>query len=177
MKKIALTGGIGTGKTFISKSFIQQGIPVFYADEEAKKMYDDPEVIQAIHENFGDTVFVEGTLSLNKLSEIVFSNECMMRQLESILHPRVMKAFDDWALRQKVEVVMMESAIIFEAHLEKFFDKVITVNASVPVRIRRIKQRNPEMSEAQIMARINRQLDQAIKCQLADEVIEHEEDI
>ena len=93
------------------------------------------------------------------------------------VHPLVMEAFNQWAAQQNADIVMMESAIIFEAHLESYFDKIIVVHASLPVRIKRIKRRNPELSEAEIMRRINAQLDQEIKCRMADEVIDHEEDI
>lgn len=177
MIKIALTGGIGTGKTFISKRFIQKGIPVFYADEEAKKLYSDERVLAAIRDIFGEDVFQDGKLVFSKLANIVFENEVEMKKLEAIIHPRVMEEFQKWAAQQKSEEVMMESAIIFEAHLEKYFDKVFVVNASLPVRLARIRRRNPEMSDEEILARINRQIPQETKCELADLVIEHDVDI
>lgn len=177
MKKIALTGGIGTGKTFISKQFISQGIPVFYADDEAKKLYADSEVLEAIRFAFGNDVFDGNLLDFKKMSAIVFNNELKKRQLEEIIHPRVMHEFEVWSRSQSADTVMMESAIIFEAHLEKYFDKVIVVNASIPTRVRRILQRNPELSEQEVLARINSQMDQELKCSMADEVIEHDEDL
>ncbi len=177
MIKIALTGGIGTGKTFISKRFLQNGIPVFYADEEAKKLYSDEKVLAALREIFGDSIFHEGKLIFSKLASIVFENDAEMKKLEAIIHPRVMEEFSKWTSQQKSEEVMMESAIVFEAHLEKYFDKVFVVNASLPVRMARIRRRNPEMSDEEIMARINRQIPQEVKCERADLVIEHDIDI
>lgn len=176
MKKIALTGGIGTGKTFISKEFIKKGIPVFYADEEAKKLYSRPDVLSAVRAAFGDVVFDNQQLSFAKLSNLVFQNQDEMAKLEAIIHPLVMQEFEKWAEEQHAETVMMESAIIFESHLDVFFDHIITVNASIPVRIARIKRRNPELSDIEILKRINAQLDQETKCKLSDEVIEHEID-
>ena len=177
MRKYALTGGIGTGKTFISKDFIRRGIPVFYADEEAKKLYDREEVIKQIRELFGAAVFTDNKLDFSKMGEIVFANQEAQKQLEALIHPLVMAEFEKWVAEQNTDTVMMESAIIFESHLEKYFDKVFVVNASVPVRVARIRRRNPELSEEQILARIAAQMSQEEKCRLADEIIEHEVDI
>lgn len=177
MRKYALTGGIGTGKTFISRDFIRQGIPVFYADEEAKKLYDREDVVAKIREFFGDAVFIDNKLDFSKMGEIIFANPDAQKWLEALIHPLVMAEFEKWASEQHADMVMMESAIIFESHLEKYFDKVFVVNASVPVRVARIRRRNPELSEEQILARIAAQMSQEEKCRLADEVIEHEVDI
>ena len=177
MKKLAITGGIGTGKTFISKQFIEQGIPVFYADDEAKKLYRDIEVLRQIRDVFGNDVFDGDQLNLSRLSALVFGDEKRLRALENIIHPMVMKKFDEWAAQQNAESVMMESAIIFEGHLEKYFDKVYVVNASLETRLARIRRRNPELSDNEILARINAQMSQEEKCALADEVIEHDEEL
>jgi len=177
MRKYALTGGIGTGKTFISKDFIRKGIPVFYADEEAKKLYAREEVIAQIRELFGASVFTDNKLDFGKIGEIVFANQDAQKRLEALIHPLVMAEFEKWAEEQHADTVMMESAIIFESHLEKYFDKVFVVNASVPVRVARIRRRNPGLSEEQILARIAAQMSQEEKCRLADEIIEHEVDI
>lgn len=177
MRKYALTGGIGTGKTFISKDFIRQGIPVFYADEEAKKLYACEAVVAQIRELFGEDVFTDNKLDFKKISSIIFADPEAQRRLEAIIHPMVMQAFEAWAEEQHADIVMMESAIIFESHLEKYFDKVFVVNASVPVRVARIRRRNPELSEEQILARIAAQMPQEEKCRLADEIIDHEVDI
>ena len=177
MKKYALTGGIGTGKTFISKYFIRKGIPVFYADEEAKRLYTRPDVIEKVRQLFGEYVFTDNKLDFKKISSLIFADPDAQKRLVALIHPLVMEEFEKWAEAQNVDVVMMESAIIFEAHLEKYFDKVFVVNASVPVRVARIHRRNPELSEEQIMARISAQMSQEEKCRLADEIIEHEEDI
>ena len=177
MKKLALTGAIGTGKSFISRMFIEDGIPVFYADDEAKKLYARADVLADVRKLFGDEVFDGDRLNFGRLGAIIFANAEKKAQLEALIHPLVMEAFNQWAAQQNADIVMMESAIIFEAHLESYFDKIIVVHASLPVRIKRIQRRNPELSEAEIMRRINAQLDQEIKCRMADEVIDHEEDI
>ncbi len=177
MKKYALTGGIGTGKTFISKQFVDNGIPVFYADDEAKKLYSDPSVLEKLRSAFGNQLFSDGILDFKKMSVLIFGYPVQQKKLEQIIHPLVMDRFEKWASLQQAEIVMMETAILFEANLEKYFDKVIVVNASVPVRVARIRRRNPDLSESEILARIQAQMPQEEKCKRADEVIDHEIDI
>jgi dephospho-CoA kinase len=169
--KIALTGGIGTGKTHISKQFLDLGIPVFYADEETKKLYSSEEVLTFFKEKFDDTFFTNNQLDFDKLSAFVFSDIEHRKQIEAFIHPLVMKQFEEWASRQVSNLVMLESAIIFEAGLESYFDKMIVVDAPLEVRIKRIKERNKHLSEEDIMQRIHSQISQEEKCKHADLVI------
>jgi len=169
--KIALTGGIGTGKTYISKQFLDMGIPVFYADEEAKKLYSSEKVLAFFKEEFGDSLFTNHQLDFSKLSSFVFSN-CENRQkIEAIIHPLVMQQFEVWASQQTSTMVMLESALIFEAGLAQFFDKILVVDAPLEVRIQRIKDRNPSLPEAEILQRIHSQISQEEKCKRADLVV------
>lgn len=172
MYKIALTGGIGTGKTYLSKQFIQMGIPVFYADDEAKKMYSDPKVVESLCQLFGtEILFSDGTLNLRQLAAIVFNDEIKLQQLNACVHPWVMARFEEWATQQTSSTVMMESAIIFEGNLAHYFDKVIVVDAPLELRIQRIQQRNPELTRAEILQRMSKQWPQEEKCRKADMVI------
>lgn len=171
MKKIALTGGIGTGKTYISNYFIQMGIPVFNADEEARKCYALPEVIETIHSYFGDTVFRNNKIDFRKMAKFVFLDAAKREIINRLIHPKVMEAFDTWAEQQNTPSVMLESAILYENELDKFFDMVIVVDAPLEVRIERIKNRNPKLSMKDIMTRINAQMPQEEKCRRADMVI------
>lgn len=171
MLKIALTGGIGTGKTYLSKHFVEMGIPVFYADEEAKKLYNLPEVIQFFRTNFGEAVFTNQSLDFQKLAQFVFSNDESRLLVNNYIHPLVFKKFEEWAKIQNKPSVMMESAIIYEAHLDHLFDKIIVVDAPLEVRVERIKKRSPHLSDEEIMNRINAQISQEIKCKKADLVI------
>jgi len=169
--KIALTGGIGTGKTYISKQFFDIGIPVFYADEEAKKLYSSDAIVGFIKENFGNSLVTDNIIDVTKLSDIVFSDIEKRKKLESFIHPLVMQQFEDWAAQQEASIVMLESAIIFEAGLEHYFDKIFVTTAPVEVRIERIRNRNPHLSEKEILMRINSQISQEEKCRKADMVI------
>lgn len=171
MKKIALTGGIGTGKTYISNYFLQMGIPVFDADAEAKRQYQNQEVVDALRSHLGADFVVGGKLNLEKLSKEVFAQAESRELVNSLIHPRVMQAFDTWAEHQNTSAVILESAIIFENGLEKFFDMVVVVDAPIATRVERIKKRNPNLTEEQIMMRINAQMPQEEKVKRADLVI------
>jgi dephospho-CoA kinase len=172
--KIALTGGIGTGKTHISKHFLDMGIPVFYADEETKKLYTSEKVLTFFKNKYGDSFFTDEKLDLSKLATFIFKNPENRKQIETFIHPLVMQLFEDWAVQQKSNTVMLESAIIFEAGLGKFFDKIIVVDAPLDVRIQRIKNRNAHLSEQEILQRINLQMPQEEKCKRGDFVIWNE---
>jgi dephospho-CoA kinase len=169
--KIALTGGIGTGKTYISKQFVDMGIPVFYADEEAKKLYQSEIVLSFFKEKYDDIFFTNNRLDLKKLSDFVFSDLENRKEIERLIHPLVMQKFEDWALQQVSHIVMLESALIFEAALEPYFDKIFVVTAPLEVRIKRIKERDSALSEAEIFQRIDSQISQEEKCKRADLVI------
>lgn len=173
MRKVAITGGIGTGKTFISQIFVKMGIPVFYADEEAKKCYESPDIIEAIHSLFGDQVFTNNRLDFKKMAEYVFQDSGKRELINQLIHPKVMERFEAWAAEQQAPSVMMETAILFENGLDKFFDLVIVVDAPMDVRIERIKKRNPNLTEAEIMNRIQAQMPQEEKCRRADMVIDN----
>lgn len=173
MKKIAITGGIGTGKTYISKLFLQMGIPVFYADEEAKKCYEDKHIIDTIRSYFGKDVFTEGRLDFKKMAQFVFQDPKKREIINNLIHPTVMGMFDEWAEEQHAPSVMLESAIVYENDMEKFFDMVIVVDAPLEVRLERIKKRNPNLTEKEIMDRINAQMPQEEKCRRADMVIDN----
>jgi dephospho-CoA kinase len=169
--KIALTGGIGTGKTYISKQFLDMGIPVFYADEEAKKLYLSEKVISIFREKFEDDFFTDNQLDFSKLSGFVFSNVENRKQIEAIIHPLVMQQFEEWASQQVSNIVMMESALVFEAGLESFFYKIIVVDAPFDVRMARMKNRNPQLTEKRLFEIMETQLPQEEKRHRADLVI------
>lgn len=170
--KIALTGGIGTGKTYLSRHFVEMGIPVFYSDVEAKKLYREPQFIEALCQQFGTGILApDGSVDFVKMGAMVFSDVRQLRKLEAMVHPRVMKMFEEWAERQSAPSVMMESAIVFEAGLTGYFDKIIVADAPLELRIRRIQQRDPHLTREDILQRMARQIPQEEKCARADLVV------
>ena len=171
MLKIALTGGIGTGKTYISKHFIDMGIPVFYADEEAKKLYTDPSVVKFFKNHFGEDIYTENILNTAKLSSILFTDAKKRALVNNFIHPKVMNLFLSWANEQQKECVIMESALIYESGLDSFFDKIIVVHAPLEERIKRLLNKYPKLTVDDIKLRIATQIAQEEKCRKADLVI------
>ena len=169
--KIALTGGIGTGKTYLSRHFVEMVIPVFYADVEAKKLYQDADFVANLSYTFGDVLLPDGTVDLRKMGAIVFADEEKLQTLNKMIHPRVMQMFEEWAARQSATSVIMETAIVYEANLTGYFDKIIVVDAPLELRIRRILQRDPHLTREDVLQRMARQMSQEEKCSRADLVI------
>ena len=169
--KIALTGGIGTGKTYLSRHFVEMGIPVFYADVEAKKLYQDADFVAELSHTFGDILLPDGTVDLRKMGAMVFADEEKLQTLNKMIHPRVMQMFEEWAAQQSSIAVIMETAIVYEANLTGYFDKIIVADAPLELRIRRIQQRDPHLTREDILQRMARQMPQEEKCARADLVV------
>ena len=174
--KIAITGNIGSGKSYVSDLFKSLGVPVFDSDREAKLLYDLPEVRQKMVERFGVHIYDEnGVLDRKLMASKVFADACALGYVESVLYPVLNKRFADWADQQGTPYVLYESALIFEKHLEGMFDAIIVVAASEPVRVRRVMTRD-HCTEEQVRARMAMQMPQSEKITKADYVIVHEKD-
>lgn len=172
-KIIGLTGGIGSGKTTIANHFAAEGIPVYIADDEARKLMQSPEIIREIRNTFGDSIFENAILNREKLSQIVFNNPEKLALLNAIIHPAVRKHFEDWVSKQKgVPFVIYEAAILFESGSYKNCDFIITVSAPVEVRIQRVIQRD-QTTRDQVLRRINAQWNDEQRSSKSDFVIEN----
>lgn len=174
--RVAITGNIGSGKSYVCDLFKSLGVPVFDSDREAKLLYDLPEVRQRMVERFGANIYSEeGALDRKLMASKVFADACALGYVESVLYPVLNKRFTDWADQQGTPYVLYESALIFEKHLEEMFDAIIVVAASESVRIRRVMTRD-RCTEEQVRARMAMQLPQSEKVTKADFVIAHEDD-
>lgn len=174
--RVAITGNIGSGKSYVCDLFKSLGVPVFDSDREAKLLYDLPEVRQKMVERFGANIYnEEGALDRRLMASKVFADACALGYVESVLYPVLNKRFTDWADQQGAPYVLYESALIFEKHLEEMFDAIIVVAASESVRIRRVMTRD-RCTEEQVRARMAMQLPQSEKVTKADFVIAHEDD-
>lgn len=174
--RVAITGNIGSGKSYVCDLFKSLGVPVFDSDREAKLLYDLPEVRQKMVERFGANIYSEeGALDRRLMASKVFADACALGYVESVLYPVLNKRFTDWADQQGTPYVLYESALIFEKHLEEMFDAIIVVAASESVRIRRVMTRD-RCTEEQVRARMAMQLPQSEKVTKADFVIVHEAD-
>jgi len=171
MKKLGVTGGIGVGKTYVSKVFQQMGIPVFNADVEAKNcMAEDKDLMQNVKNSFGENIYDNGVLQKEELADIVFNNSERLAELNSLVHPVVKQKFEDWCTKQTAELVIKEAAILFESDAHLGLDAVICVSATENVRIARVQKRDGS-SVAEIKSRMDKQMLQSKKEELADFVI------
>ena len=171
MKKIGITGNIGSGKSYVCKMFENLGIPVFYSDDETKKLYLVPSVKELIIKRFGEEVYFEdGSLNKKLLSYHLFKNEEAMQFIESVLYPALNQHFDEWCEQQNTPYVLYESAILFEKNYEKFFDKIIFVSAAEDIRLQRVMKRD-DCSEENVRSRMRLQLSEESKISRADFVI------
>ncbi len=172
-KIIGLTGGIGSGKTTIANHFMEANIPVYIADDEARKLMQSSEIIEEIKKNFGDSIFDEAILNREKLSQVVFNDPEKLKLLNAIIHPAVKKHFQDWVLNHNNSAYLIyEAAILFESGSYKNCDLIITVTAPLETRILRVIQRDKTTRE-QVLKRIHTQWDDAQRISKSDFVVEN----
>lgn len=169
---VGLTGGIGSGKTTVARQFERLGIPVYIADEEARKLMKDPAVVSKISEALGGGVIDNGQIAAPKLAALVFSNPEKLALLNSLVHPLVARHFSEWVKRQQSSYVIKEAAILFESGSYKQCDKIITVTAPVEVRIERVMSRD-KSSREEVESRMANQWPDEKKIALSDYVIEN----
>jgi len=176
MLKIGITGNIGSGKTTVSKIFEVLGIPVFYADDEAKKvMVNDAILIDAIKKTFGaESYFDDGSLNRKHIAAIVFNNETELEKLNAIVHPATFRAFDSWLPKHtNAPYILKEAALLFESDSYKMCDKTIMITAPLAMRVKRVMLRD-KLSEEEILKREANQFTEEKKTQLADFVINND---
>ena len=172
--RVGITGNIGSGKTLVCSIFEHLDVPVFYADKEAKLLYDNDIVKKKVKNYFGSTSYFEnGTLNRAFISERVFNDRKALDFLENILYPALNERFEYWLEQnQTKDYVLYEAALIFEKNLQSRFDKLILVTAPESLRLARVMQRD-DLSEEQIRLRMKQQWDEAEKQKKVDFVIEN----
>lgn len=176
MKRVGITGNIGSGKSYVCKMFERLGIPVFYSDDETKKLYLIPSVKEQIIKRFGEEVYFEdGTLNRKLLSYHLFKNEEAMKFIESVLYPALNQHFDEWCEQQTSPYVLYESAILFEKNYGKYFDKIIFVSAPEDTRLQRVMKRD-DCTEENVRSRMRLQMSEETKISKADFVIYNDGD-
>jgi dephospho-CoA kinase len=169
-KIVGLTGGIGSGKSTIAGFFAQLGVPVYIADEEAKKILYLPQTVEYLKEAFGHAVFTDGIPDRAKIAALVFNDKDKLQQLNSIIHPAVARHFTEWVAQQKMPFVIKETAILFESGSYKDCDAVITVTAPQDIRVERVMQRDGVTRE-QVLQRMSHQWSDEKKIVLSNYII------
>ena len=175
MNKIGITGGIGSGKTYVASVFQSLGIPIFNADIQAKKlMTSSRKLIKLVKEEFGNDIYKDSDLNKEKLASIVFSDSDKLQKLNSLVHPIVKEEFNNWYKKQTSPYVIKEAAILFESNSHIGLDAVICVSAPLDLRMKRLLNRD-DYSEKEIKKRIENQISQEEKEKLSDYIIVNDE--
>lgn len=174
MLKVGITGGIGSGKSTVSRFFSKLGVPVYDSDQRAKSlMQHDDSIIIKIKKEFGDGSYLNNVLNRSHIAEIVFKNELKLKQLNAIVHPVVRTDFNNWlSQNSNAKFFIKEAAIMIESGAYKDLDKLIVVNANREQKIKWIKKRDHLLLE-DIENRIQNQLSDKIRNQYADFIIEN----
>lgn len=177
MIKIGITGGIGSGKSFVASVLKEQyGIPVYDTDSRAKAlMRTDTTIRDGLIRLLGNEVYLSGQLNKPVLAAYLFASDENARQINSLVHPAVKRDFVQWADSQRsfAMVVAVESAILFESGMDKLVDATVMVHAPMEVRINRTMQRD-NATRLQVEERIRAQMDDEQKCALATYIIEND---
>ena len=174
--KVAVTGGIGSGKSLVCSILEKIGVPVFYADDVSKMLINNsPEIKRSLTALFGTDIYLEnGTIHRKKLANIIFNDNIALQKVNSIIHPEVRKAFDVWAEQQtSAPYVVQEAAILFESGLISHFDKIILVTAPLELKIERVMKRDSITREL-VLERMKNQLPDKVKIEHSDFRIEND---
>jgi dephospho-CoA kinase len=175
MLKIGLTGGIGSGKSTVARIFEVLGIPIYYADEAAKRIMNENEALkEQIIDAFGPESYSGGPLNRAYLASRVFNDKEQLERLNALVHPVTIADSEQWMQRQTTAYAIKEAALIFETGTQRYLDYVIGVSAPVSLRILRAMKRDHSTKE-KVQAVIDRQLDESIKMKLCDFVIANNE--
>lgn len=175
MLRIGLTGGIGSGKSTVAQLFELLGIPVYYADDAAKKLMNtDEELKNSIKKNFGAQAYKNNLLDRQYMATVVFNDPEKLKVLNSLVHPATLKDAGQWMQRQTTPYVIKEAALLFESGADKMLDHVIGVAAPEELRIKRVMKRDG-VSREEVIKRLSKQMEEEKKLSLCDFILVNDE--
>ncbi len=176
MVKVGLTGGIGSGKSFVAALFAEFGVPVYQADIEAKMLIEvDPDIVKAYKSFFGNDIYTPLGLNRKQVATLVFGDQELLKRVNQVVHPAVARHFDEWLVQHKdASYVIHEAAILFESKSNERMDRVITVSAPESIRMSRVMERDG-VSEEAVKLRMNNQMKEEERLAKADYVILNDE--
>jgi len=175
MKKIGITGGIGSGKTTVCEIFKLLGVPVFHADAEAKNLQNNDLQIRELLVNlFGKHIYsLDGMLDRKKLARLIFNDSAALANVNAIIHPAVRQSFQKWTDNHlDSSYILYEAAILLESGYATDFDRNILVLADEKLRIERVIRRD-HISKVLVKQRINNQMPDSQKIKIVDYIIEN----
>lgn len=178
MLKIGLTGGMGSGKTTVASIFELMGVPVYYADLQARRLMEEDAALRAsIQVHFGAECYDKGKLNRPHLATLVFNDPQKLALLNGLVHPVTLADAAAWMKKQELSglpYAIKEAALIFESGSHSQLDHVIGVSSPLPLRIQRVKERDG-LAEDQILERIRSQMDEEEKMSRCDWVLINDE--
>ena len=175
MLKVGLTGGIGSGKSTVARIFEVLSIPVYYADEAAKRLMNEDEELKAqIVKLLGDGAYSGGKLDRNYIASVVFHDPVKLEKLNGLVHPATINDANRWFRQQTAPYAIKEAALIFESGAHDLLDFVIGVYTPAAIRIERVMQRD-HLSHEEILSRMKNQLEEDSKMGLCNFVITNDE--
>ena len=175
MLKVGLTGGIGSGKSTVARIFEVLSIPVYYADEAAKRLMNEDEELKAqIVKLLGDGAYSGGKLDRNYIASVVFNDPVKLEKLNGLVHPATINDANRWFRQQTAPYAIKEAALIFESGAHDLLDFVIGVYTPAAIRIERVMQRD-HLSHEEILSRMKNQLEEDSKMGLCNFVITNDE--
>ncbi len=171
---IGLTGGIGTGKSFISSGLERMGYEVYDSDAAAQRLiHDNPCVRSQVELLFGSDIFVEDHYDKRRVASMVFSDPQLLEKLNQIVHPAVAYDLHEWASNAKGAIVFAESAILFESGFNKLCRAVVCISAPDEMRVERIMARDHTNREG-VEQRMRNQAEQEWIKEQSDLVVEND---
>lgn len=174
---IGLTGGIGSGKSAVARIFELLGAAVFDSDAEAKRCYYIPQVKEKIIHLLGaDAYSSTNKIDRNYIANLIFANQELLHKINAIIHPAVKDRMLSFELQHHNQLIVKESALLFEAQLENTVDKTVVVTAPLDLRIKRSMKRDG-VSRTQVEDRIAKQLSQEEKIKRSDFVLDNSEQV
>ena len=158
VKLIAITGGIGCGKSIVSQILKEFGFQVYDCDCNAKYLMDNsPTIKNCLKSTFGNDIIIDGTINRVKLANIVFNNKEKLVKLNNIVHSSVKEDLISWKLENsQKKLLFVETAILYQSGLDSIVDEVWEVNAPLEIRIERVMKRN-NISRQDVLSRIESQ--------------------
>lgn len=175
MKVYGLTGGIGAGKSVVSRIFRLLEVPVYDADKEAKRLTNtNPAILDGAISIFGPEASLEGTLNRAFIAKEAFAHPKKLDQLNQIIHPLVGQDYREWLRKQDSAYLIREAAILFETGGQEGLAGTILVSAPESIRIQRVLKRDPHRDSAQVKQIIERQWPEEKKRKLANYFIEND---
>lgn len=175
MLRIGLTGGMGSGKTTVAKIFETLAVPVYYADDAAKKLMNESDLLKKeIILQFGEGTYTGTDLNRSYLANIVFKDPKKLAVLNSIVHPATLLDAKNWMDLQTATYAIKEAALLFEAGAQKDLNYVIGVSSPLSLRIQRIMERDT-ITMDEINARMNKQMSETVKMKLCDFILVNDE--